>query len=81
MAEVQVSEAFGGEHSSVGEVLQGHVVQEEVGELGHGDGILTYVGHGVVAQIQTCHLWKSDSGQKVSGNVKVVDLNSQIFYH
>lgn len=41
------------------EVLQRHMVQEQMAQLGHGDGLLTQVGHGVVAQLKAGQLGQS----------------------
>lgn len=49
--------AFG--HSCAGHILQGHVIQEEMGQLAHGHNLLPEVSHWVVAQIQTGHFWQS----------------------
>jgi hypothetical protein len=38
------------------------VVQEEVGELGHGHRLLPQVGHGVVAHVDTGHLREPGRG-------------------
>lgn len=65
VAEVQVGQARGFGYGCVGQVLQGHVVQEEVGELGHGHRLLPQVGHGIVAQIQAGHLWQSGGSEEM----------------
>lgn len=59
VTDIQVGEAGAFWYSCVGQVLQGHVVQEEVREFGHGHRFFSQVSHGVVAQVQTGHLWQS----------------------
>lgn len=58
MADVQVYKVGRFRYSGVDQVLQGHVVQEEVCQLCHGHCVLSQIRHGVIAKVQTSHLWQ-----------------------
>lgn len=66
-----MDEAGGFGYSCVGHVLQGHVVQEEVGQFSHGHHLLANVSHWVVAQIETGHLWQSGYRE---GEVRIIRM-------
>ncbi|TNN51376.1 hypothetical protein EYF80_038413 [Liparis tanakae] len=51
VAHVQVDEAGAPGHGRVVHVLQGHVVQEQVGQLGHGHHLLPQRGEGLGVQV------------------------------
>lgn len=72
-----MDEAGGFRHGCAGQVLQGHVVQEEVGQFGHGHHLFPEVSHWVVAQIKTGHLWQSGHRE---GQVWKIRMESDLMF-
>ena len=77
MADVQVDQVGAFRYRCLRQILQGHVVQEQVGQFGHGHYLFSQECHGVVAQIETNHFWQSEYS---NGEVLSKKDSSLVYY-